>query len=224
MSMMLLHASPHRHGQNGSISSHVGIPIHVSVDFEIHDQDHPIGYDVEIQCWSNINDNTWKEYPLKLRDPLCGSRSQYQRPPPHPEVRNIRTERGRWWTISAAGTILPKTEGSYQCTFRGRYKAKFTDDWSQWYWIGERDHFGYDRNGYITIFPKSALHRLPTGERYLSKLSDICYQCLSRNGEISYDAIPSYLLRKLRRLNDDRWFRCIACCRSYGHADAMCGA
>lgn len=209
MSMLLLHASPHRHNGCRPLEAHENTQAPVSVDFEIHDQEHHIGYDVDIQCWSNI-DGTWKGYPLTVY--RC--HTTYPR---HILYRQLRLEdltrqvrhvryNGKWYTYRTHGFLLAKRPGRYECTFRGRYKAKYTDEWSQWYWIGERDHFGPGRNAYITVHP------IPVRLQRMTTWTDVCYHCLTRGEKIRP---PHHILKWLDRMNSHRWFRCIVCRHSF---------
>lgn len=214
MSMLILHAYPHLHGDERAAETHVHRTVTVKVDFEIHDMEHPIGYDVDIQCWSNINSDQWKGYPLTVYNQWASLKPlklyQQRRLDDYScEVKQTRQENGRWYTYRTAGSIMASRPGMYRCTFRGRYKPKFTDEWSQWFWIGARDYFGPGRNAYIRVRSLWNIQR--------TRWTDVCYHCLSRNGRIPHEHLPSHLLKWLSRLNDRKWFNCASCHHSYHH-------
>jgi len=171
--MLLLHAYPHRHEYSSKLAIEVGTKKAVKVDFEINEHSN-IGFDVEIQLWSNLNDGVWKSYPLpyivnnfgifeKINNSLDFDDLTTEINETH--YKNEGYSKGKPIIYSAYGYVPGETVGTFECTFRGRYKCKFTDNWTDWFWIGERDKFKYGQNATIKVVPLT------------SEFNKICLKC-----------------------------------------------
>lgn len=164
--MLLLHAYPHRHQHNNKLFIESGTKKAVKVDFEINEHSN-IGFDVEMQVWTNLNDGIWKSYPLPhiingfgIMDKIPGSLDFDDLETDIKQTHHIEEGycKGRPIMYSAYGYVPGDIVGMFECTFRGRYKHKFTDNWTDWFWIGERDKFTYGQNAEIQVVNSTFKH------------------------------------------------------------------
>lgn len=208
--MLLLHAYPHKHECYFRLYSNSASI--VCVDFELK-EDSPA---VQIEIWTDI-DGSWKGYPMpyiiNTRGVLLRCKATCEWCKETNRVISVkafnhtygfkahRPDSNEYY--SAYGYLtFPKTvkqNRKAQCTYRGRYIKD--GNWSEWYWIGARDRFGFERNAIIEM--------IYVPSRTLTNIRHICADCLR---DLSQDIIPPSHLKFL--VCKEPHYNCIICKRN----------
>lgn len=201
--LLLLHAFPHRHTLNYDHDLFIcyNKPGECKVDFQLKNlPEHPIGYDIEIQYCTNLYDPSGKNWSYHSMSNVTtwfvdnGHVKTYTTPTYYGVKSIIDHHRKTPILFHTSGSVeIPSHSkyGYYEITFRGRYKAKFTDDWTDWSYIGERDYFGFEKNATIVYFkPNELTPSVPTN------LNHVCIDCVLKSCNGDMTVIPESIKQK----------------------------
>lgn len=181
-------------------------PQQCSITFTLeHLPEHPIGYDVEMQYCTNLHDPNATQISYHWMPEITKDSSFSH------ECVDIKQIYYKWLggvrfiRYRAHGIVYPPQHtcyGNYYITFRGRYKPKFTDTWSDWSYLTDVDGMDYtpdnDFGTKLSIIYFKPVNPRPT---IPTNIYHICINCILNSCNNNIDNIPDFIVDRARKLD-----------------------